>query len=61
MGLLKGPKGPTDEFYGFMKAGKRSNFFIDSYLNERKGYLSREKWYLKPPGLGAGDLCYKYL
>ena len=34
MGPSKGPKGRTDEFYGFMKAGKRSIVLIDSYLND---------------------------
>ena len=30
MGLLKGPKGLTDEFYGFIKSRKRLIFVIDS-------------------------------
>ena len=30
MGLLKGPKGLTDEFYGFIKSRKR----LDSHSNE---------------------------
>ena len=34
MGLLKGPKGLTDEFYGFIKSRKRSIFVIDSYLKD---------------------------
>ena len=34
MGLLKGPKGLTDIFYGFMKSRKRF-FVIDSHLNDR--------------------------
>ena len=34
MGLRKGPKGLTDEFYGFIKSRKRSIFVIGSYLNE---------------------------
>ena len=33
-GSVKGPKGLTDEFYGFIKSGKRSIFVIDSYLND---------------------------
>ena len=33
-GSVKGPKGLTDEFYGFLKSGKRSIFVIDSYLND---------------------------
>ena len=34
LGLWKSPKGPTDEFYGFIKSPrKRSIFVIDSYLN----------------------------
>ena len=33
--LKKGPKGRTDEFYGFIKLGKRSIFVIDSYLNAK--------------------------
>ena len=74
---MKGPKGLTDEFYGFIKSKKRSIFVIDSYfkrqciyssskgckvLNKlcergggyhlsiegiRKGFLFREKWYIK--------------
>ena len=35
MGLLKGPKGLTDEFYGFIKSRKRLIFVIDSQSNER--------------------------
>ena len=31
--VYEGPKGPTDEFYGIKKLGKRSIFVIDSYLN----------------------------
>ena len=34
MGLWKGPKGITDEFYGFIKSRKRSVFVIDSYLKD---------------------------
>ena len=34
MGLLKDPKGLTDEFYGFNKLRKRSIFVIDSYLKD---------------------------
>ena len=34
IGSLKGPKDRTDEFYGFIKSGKRSIFVIDSYLND---------------------------
>ena len=34
LGLLKGPKGLTDEFYGFIKSRKRSIFVIDSYLKD---------------------------
>ena len=30
---VKGPKGLTDKFYGFIKSRKRSIFVIDSYLN----------------------------
>ena len=72
---MKGPKGLTDEFYGFKKSKKRSIFVIDSCLKTvhlqqlikgmqsskqgtsngyhfsiegiRKGYFSREKWYIK--------------
>ena len=29
-GSLKRPRGLTDEFYGFIKSRKRSNFVIDS-------------------------------
>ena len=32
--LKKGPKGLTDEFYGFKKSRKRSIFVIDSYLKD---------------------------
>ena len=31
---MKGPKGPTDEFYGFRKLRKLSVSVIDSYLND---------------------------
>ena len=31
-GSVKGPKGLTDELYGFMKSRKRSIFVIDSYF-----------------------------
>ena len=34
MGLRKGPKGRTDEFYSCITSGKRSIFVIDSYLND---------------------------
>ena len=34
LGLWKGPKGLTDECYGFIKSGKRSIFVINSYLND---------------------------
>ena len=34
LGLWKGPKGPTDEFYGFIKSRKRSIFVNDSYLKD---------------------------
>ena len=37
LGLWKGPKGLTDEFYGFIKCGSRkfySIFVIDSYLKD---------------------------
>ena len=34
MGLLKGPKGLTDEFYGFIKSRKRSISVIDSCLKD---------------------------
>jgi len=42
-GSVKGPKGLTDEFYGFIRLRKRSIFVIESYLKERaftavKGY-----------------------
>ena len=33
VGSVKGPKGLTDKFYGFIKSRKRSIFVIDSYLN----------------------------
>ena len=33
-GFVKGPKGPTDELYGFIKSRKGSIFVIDSYLND---------------------------
>ena len=32
---MKGPKGLTDGFYGFLMSRKRSIFVIDSYLNDR--------------------------
>ena len=31
---LKGPKGLTDEFYGFINSRKRSIIVIDSYLKD---------------------------
>ena len=34
MDLRKGPKGRTEEFYAFIKSGKRSIFVIDAYLNK---------------------------
>ena len=34
LGLWKGPKGLTDEFYGFIKSRKRSIFVIDSCLKD---------------------------
>ena len=34
LGLWKGLKGLTDEFYGFIKSRKRSTFLIDSYLKD---------------------------
>ena len=34
MGLLKGPKGLTDEFYAFIKSRKLSFFVIDSHSND---------------------------
>ena len=33
-GSVKGPKGLTDEFYGFIKLRKSSIFVIDSHLND---------------------------
>ena len=33
-GVRNGPKGRADEFYDFIKSGKRSNFVIDFYLND---------------------------
>ena len=33
-GSVKGPKGLTDEFYGFIKSRKLSIIMIDSYLNK---------------------------
>ena len=33
-GSVKGPKGLTDEIYGFIKSRKRSIFVTDSYLND---------------------------
>ena len=32
--LRKGPKGLTDEFYGFIRSRKRSIFVIDSYVKD---------------------------
>ena len=31
---MKGPKGLTDEFYGFIKSRKRSILGVDFYLND---------------------------
>ena len=73
--LKKGPKGLTDEFYGFKKSRKRSIFVIDSYLKDsafkavkrdvncmRKGYLFREKLYKRVRvGPRGGVSPYKYL
>ena len=33
-GSVKGPKGLTGEFYGFIMSRKRSILVIDSYLND---------------------------
>ena len=33
-GSVKGPKGLTDDFYGFIKSRKRFSFVIDSYLKD---------------------------
>ena len=33
-GCVKGPKGRTDDFCGFIKSGKRSIIVLDSYLND---------------------------
>ena len=33
-GSVKGPKGLTDEFYGFIKSRERSIFVVDSYLKD---------------------------
>ena len=33
-GSVKGPKGLTDGFYGFLMSRKRSIFVIDSYLSD---------------------------
>ena len=42
LGLLKGPKGLTDNFYGFIKSRKRLFFVIDSHLNDRHLQQSKE-------------------
>ena len=34
LGVGKGPKGRTNDFYGFIKSGKRSIIVLDSYLND---------------------------
>ena len=34
LSLWKGPKGVTDEFYGFITSRKRYTFAIDSYLKD---------------------------
>ena len=34
LGLLKSPKGLTDEFYGFIKSRKRLDLLIDSHSND---------------------------
>ena len=33
-GSVKGPKGLTDHFYGFIKSRKRFSFAMDSYLKD---------------------------
>ena len=33
-GCVKGPKGRTDDFCGFIKSGKRSIIVLDSHLND---------------------------
>ena len=33
-GAVKGLKGRTNDFYGFIKSGKRSIIVLDSYLND---------------------------
>ena len=37
---MKGPKGLTDEFYGFVKSRKRYVFVIDSYLKDQDSVFS---------------------
>ena len=36
------PKGRTDEFYGFIKPGKRSIFVIDSNINDNTFTVKRD-------------------
>ena len=40
---MKGPKGLTDEFYGFVKSRKRYVFVIDSYLKDQDSVFTAVK------------------
>ena len=66
LGLWKGPKGRTNEFYGFIKSGKRSIFVIDSYLNDNvfteqlKGMQSSKQSIWKGYHLSVEDRRYSF-
>ena len=40
---MKGPKGLTDESYGFIKSRKRFVFVTDSYLNDQDSAFTAVK------------------
>ena len=42
-GSVKGPKGRTDDFCGFIKSGKRSIIVLDSYLNDNAFLMQSSK------------------
>ena len=44
LGMLKGPKDQTDEFYVFIKSSKRSIFVVDSYLNDNAFTAATGMW-----------------
>ena len=55
---MKGPKGLTDEFYGFVNSSKRSIVVIDSYLKDSAFNLQQLKgmYHLLVEGIPKGYL-----